>query len=58
MAVAAPSRGGADELLDFVGRQVLAAPNGSIRNPLGWRFLQSRDTDTRGAAPATTEKVD
>jgi len=35
MAVAARSPGSAYELLDLVGRQVLAAPNGAIRNRLG-----------------------
>jgi hypothetical protein len=55
MAVAAHSRSGADELLDLVGRQILAGPNGPIRNPLGRRFSQSGDTDTLVAAPATIE---
>jgi hypothetical protein len=58
MTVTAYSRGGTDQLLDLVRSQVLAAPNGSIRNPLGRRFPQSRDTDTRVAASATTKTVD
>jgi len=58
MAVAARSGGGADEPFDLIRGQVLAAPNGSIRNPLRRQSPQVRDTDTRAAASATSETVD
>jgi len=41
MAMAAHSRSGAYELLDLVGRQILAGPNGPIRSSFRRQFPQS-----------------